>query len=124
MSCDETAEVERVLTRAFSEYNGELEGEYFPMPSSTSYPARPGGMSELEEALYSGDGVALGTSGAAGRGIFAAYSGNLLVVVNGEQHVQFVAKRVGACPAKARELLRRAESALGDAVRQSGYELV
>eukprot|EP00420_Gonyaulax_spinifera_P038645 CAMPEP_0197878022 /NCGR_PEP_ID=MMETSP1439-20131203/6518_1 /TAXON_ID=66791 /ORGANISM="Gonyaulax spinifera, Strain CCMP409" /LENGTH=536 /DNA_ID=CAMNT_0043497399 /DNA_START=87 /DNA_END=1697 /DNA_ORIENTATION=- len=124
MSTDEASEVERILTRAFLEYTGELEGEYFPMPTSKSYPPRPGGMSSAEEALLTGQGVAIGSSGATGRGIFASDSGNLVVVVNGEQHVQFVAKRKAAAPVKAAALIKGAEDALREAVRQSGYDLV
>eukprot|EP00418_Pyrodinium_bahamense_P012883 CAMPEP_0179118768 /NCGR_PEP_ID=MMETSP0796-20121207/55876_1 /TAXON_ID=73915 /ORGANISM="Pyrodinium bahamense, Strain pbaha01" /LENGTH=653 /DNA_ID=CAMNT_0020817241 /DNA_START=84 /DNA_END=2042 /DNA_ORIENTATION=- len=119
MSIDECCEVERVCARAFLELTGDLEGEYFPMPSSMSYPPRPGGMSDEEERSLAGNGLILGSSNAVGRGVFVTHAGDLAVVVNGEQHVEFLARRQDMSPREAKARIQILAESMRDAIRQS-----
>lgn len=122
MSVVERCEVERVLTNAFLELTGDLAGEYFPMPSSTSYPYQLGGMSEEQERALVGDGIMLGTADAMGRGIFITGSGDLIVSVNGEHHLQMISKQKSS-PQEAVARFKCLDEALKDVVRQEGYDL-
>jgi hypothetical protein len=121
-SLDERCEVERVLARAFLELNGEMEGDYFPMPSSDSYPPKPGGMTEEQELALLGDGLVLGTADAIGSGVFSTAKGNLMVLVNGGCHLQIISKPDGSSPQEVSTRAEYIEQALRDAIRQDGYD--
>jgi len=121
-SLDERCEVERVLARAFLELNGDMEGEYFPMQSSNSYPVKPGGMTEEEEVALLGDGLVLGTADATGSGVYSTTKGNLMVLVNGGCHLQIISKQNGSSPQEVSARAKYLEQALRDAVRQDGYD--
>jgi len=121
-SLDERCEVERVLARAFLELNGDMEGEYFPMPSSDSYLVKPGGMTEQEEVTLLGDGLVLGNADATGRGVFSTAKRNLMVLVNGDCHLQIISKQDGSSLEEVSERGKYLEQALRDAIRQDGYD--
>lgn len=121
-SLDERCEVERVLAKAFLEFNGDMEGEYFPMPSSNSYPPKPGGMTEEQELALLGDGLVLGTADATGRGVFSTAKGNLLVLVNDGCHLKIISKQDGSPSQEVSLRAKFMEQALCDAVRQDGYD--
>jgi len=124
MDADERCEVERVCTRAFLELSGDLEGEYFPLATSMSYPPRPGGMTAEEETAVAGNGVIVGPSDATGRGIFIANSGDLAATVNGEEHIEFFTRCPNMSPSAAKARIQCIESSVRDSIRQSGFDFV
>lgn len=122
MSIDERCEVERVCAHAFLELTGDLEGDYYPLPSSMSYPPRPGGMTEAEECDLAGNGLILGSSDATGRGIFMTTKGDLAVVVNGENHMEFITRCPCMTAKAAQARIQNIENCVRDAIRQSGFD--
>lgn len=122
MVSDERNEVERLVTRALGEFSGELHGEYFPMNSSTSYIAKPGGMSQDDEKALLPRGVDLWAGlGASGRGVYEAQSGALVCINCGSagHHILFIGQ-----PGASMDDVERLESAVAESLRQDGYLLV
>jgi len=124
MAQDERLEAERVLTKAFMELTGTLEGEYYPMRTSTSYLSKPGGMTEEEEKANLFGGMILRTFEASGCGVFTTYSDSISILVNGDCHLQLVLKKALATRKESEATLRFVEAALSEALRQDGYALV
>merc|ERR1711972_597626 len=124
MSTDEANEVERVLTDALLELHGEFEGEYYPLPSSCSYPARIGGMSEQEAKSLEKSGMLFSAPECSGRGVFANTAMDVAVLVNHESHVQFVVKPPLGDNETGRTRLRSLEKVMRDALKLSGYDLI
>jgi len=82
MTPDELTEFERVATDALGELKGELEGEYFPLANSSSYLAKPGGMSAQEAESLAVHGFLFQTADPTGRGVFADQEHRFAVFVN------------------------------------------
>mmetsp|Transcript_35987 Transcript_35987/g.99175 ORF Transcript_35987/g.99175 Transcript_35987/m.99175 type:complete len:502 (-) Transcript_35987:242-1747(-) len=114
MSVDERTEVERVVTAALLEMQGQFEGRYFPLQASQSYPACPGGMSTSDEASLAASNLLFEAAEASGRGIFATESRDVGVWLNADSHFRILAKDVGKL------------QCLGDTIvmvlRRDGYE--
>lgn len=122
MSPDQRGEVERVLSKALLELTGELEGEYYPMPSSQSYPARPGGMTlEEEQFLRSSSLLFKPKSGDSSyQGVFTNSVGDVAAWVNESSHVRFLVFKAGNEGEAKLELFQNAVAA---ALKQDGYAL-
>merc|ERR1711862_308518 len=56
-SSDERLEVERAISSACLEFVGQFAGQYYPLPSSPSFVAQPGGMSESEQQTLLAQGL-------------------------------------------------------------------
>jgi len=105
---DERRKLEEIVTKALTNLNGELEGDYFPLAGSQSYSAKPGGMSSEEEEklrtdhflfqepdstlLISGD---MHRDWPDARGIFCNKAKNALVWVNEEDHLRIISMEMG-----------------------------
>jgi len=124
MTQDERLEAERVLTKAFMELTGTLEGEYYPMRTSSSYLSKPGGMTEEEEKANLFGGMILRTFEASGCGVFTTYNESISILVNGDSHLQLVLKKALATRKESEASLSFVEAALSEALRQDGYALV
>jgi len=122
MTTDQRGEVERVLSKALLELTGDLEGEYYPMPSSPSYPARPGGMTADEENLLAKRGLLFKppTDDASCRGVFANRAFDVAAWVNEASHVRFLVFQAGD---EAEARLERFQNAVAAALKQDGYAL-
>lgn len=120
---DELLEVERVLSKALLELTGELSGEYYPLRSSMSFQARPGGMSFEEENAFSLKALAFTAEphNSAGKGIFMNLAGSAVACVNQKDHVRFVVLKEGE---EGKDMLARFEGAVAAALVQEGYALV
>lgn len=123
MSPDERFEVERVLTETLLELHGELEGEYYPMPSSQSFPARMGGMSQKEAKALEKSGMLFNASEPSGRGVFANADLDVAVLVNHESHLEIVVKPPLGDNETGAARLRSLEKVMRDALKLSGYDL-
>jgi len=122
MSRDETQEAERVLVEALLGLHGEFEGEYFPMPTSQSFPARIGGMTSKEAKVLEKQGLFFQAEEPNGRGVFANADLDVAVLVNGESHAQIVVKPPAGDNDIGTKRVARLEQALRDAVKSSGYD--
>lgn len=122
MSPDELREVERVVSRALLEMSGELEGEYYPLRRSSSFPALPGGMLEADEVMLASKGFLFPFASPNGRGVYANTAKNAAVWVNEGSHVQIVVKRTGD-DSQDMARAKNIEGVLRDAVKQTGYSL-
>lgn len=123
MCKDERCEAERVICKALLELTGELAGQYFPLPSSDSFPARPGGMSSAEACALAAKGLLFKVPGSdpAGRGIFATVAGDAAAIVNNQSHVHFVVLTGGK---EGTAKLVRFQQAVALALAQDGHELL
>jgi len=135
ISRDERNEVERIVTRAFTELSGSFEGEYLPLASSTSYFLQPAGMDEKQEAELERNGLlfqepdsplvlACGTGRhwPEGRGIFANLAHSFAVWVNEEDHVRFITTQAGDGLREAFAQFCHAESLVRQALQQEGQD--
>lgn len=100
-SADERRAVESQVVQILSSMEGILQGEYLPLHGSDSYPARPGGMSDTEEArlheagllFEEPDAPVLVSSGYAmdwpdARGVFVDHDQNIALYINELDHVR------------------------------------
>merc|ERR1719424_1121465 len=105
---EERRKLEEVVTKALAGLTGELEGDYYPLAGSTSYAAKPGGMTTEEEEklrndhfLFQEPDSTLLISGAMhrewpdARGIFCNKVKNALVWVNEEDHLRVISMEMG-----------------------------
>jgi len=103
ISFEKRRELEKLITGALLNMDGDLKGDYFPLHGSKSYTAKPSGMSlDKEEELRScgnlfqePDSTLLLASGMGrhwpdGRGVFENQGKNLFVWVGEEDHMRIV----------------------------------
>lgn len=127
-SKEQLSEVERIVAQALSEFSGDFEGEYMPLPGSTSYPAYPdGGGQDLMQALRA-QGLMIDVKSPEGRGVFTTTARDVAIWVNNDGcHAQFLVLPKGgdsAAEAAAWARLEVIEGIVADAVKQDGYEYV
>jgi len=122
MTIDQRVEVERVLSKALLELTGELEGEYYPLATSCSYPARPGGMTAEEEHMLESKSLLFKkTSGdVSGQGVYANNAGDIAAWINEEGHVRFLVCKSGP---EGVTKLNYFVHAVAMALKQDGYDL-
>eukprot|EP00928_Gymnodinium_smaydae_P084198 TRINITY_DN6745_c0_g1_i2.p1 TRINITY_DN6745_c0_g1~~TRINITY_DN6745_c0_g1_i2.p1 ORF type:complete len:425 (-),score=96.72 TRINITY_DN6745_c0_g1_i2:23-1297(-) len=113
---DELEDVERVAVKALQTLSDTLEGEYLPLRGSTTYCARPAGMSREEELALKAKGLLLAAANPCGRGVYCSNSKDVAVWINGESHLQILSKD----PAKCESI----ENALRHALAQDGFILM
>lgn len=124
MSSAEAQEAERVLIRALTELEGDLEGDYFPLPASSSCPLRPGGASPEESDCLLQKGLLFSAPEPAGRGIFVSRDEELALWINeARAHVQVLLKPCVSSDAIGQQVERLVQ-ALHGSVQESGYALV
>jgi creatine kinase len=106
---EERRKIETILTKALTNLEGDLKGDYFPLAGSESYAAKKGGMSAEEEEelrkdhfLFQEPDSTLLISGAMhrdwpdARGIFHNVDKNALVWLNEEDHMRIISMEMGA----------------------------
>jgi len=133
-SFDERREVERTVVGALSELSGALEGEYYPLAASGSYPAKPKGMLPSDAKDLEAAGVlfkepkahqqlaaGFGRDWPDARGVFASDDRGFAAWVNEEEHVTLLSTRKDGDLKAAFASLCAAEKALGLALQQDGY---
>mmetsp|Transcript_92424 Transcript_92424/g.266854 ORF Transcript_92424/g.266854 Transcript_92424/m.266854 type:complete len:640 (+) Transcript_92424:92-2011(+) len=124
LSLDEACEIERVLTETLLSLTGDFAGDYFPLPSSQSYPARIGGMTPQEaKALEKGGMLFEGAGEASGRGVFANSDFDVAVLVNANSHLELMVRPPLGDNEAGEARLRTLERVLRDSMRLQGYEL-
>lgn len=103
ISFEERRNLEKLITGALDNLDGDLKGEYFPLHGSRSFAAKPTGMSHAEEEALRNmgnlfqepDSTLLLSSGMGrhwpdARGIFHNEGKNLFVWVGEEDHIRIV----------------------------------
>jgi len=133
-SQDERREVERVLTSALCDLDGECQGNYYPLSGSTSFATRPSGMTIAEEveleshrALFWEPDSAIAISSGVGRewpdarGVFFASSGRCWAWLNEEDHLRLFSSRSGSDLRAAFGQLCRVNSSLVQSLQQQGH---
>jgi len=106
---EERRKIENVVTKALTNFDGELAGEYYPLAGSQSYAPKPGGMTPEEEEklreehflfqepdstlLISGD---MHRDWPDARGCFHNNDKNCVVWVNEEDHLRIISMEMGA----------------------------
>ena len=121
-SLDERREVERAISSACLEFVGQFAGQYYPLPSSPSFVAQPGGMSESEQQTLLAQGLLFDSTDAAGRGIFANDARDVAVWVNADSHACIVVKQSSSAGIEeAEQRLGLLEAALRQALQQDGF---
>eukprot|EP00928_Gymnodinium_smaydae_P078956 TRINITY_DN63002_c0_g1_i1.p1 TRINITY_DN63002_c0_g1~~TRINITY_DN63002_c0_g1_i1.p1 ORF type:complete len:214 (+),score=51.54 TRINITY_DN63002_c0_g1_i1:91-732(+) len=123
-SPDERLETERAVSQACLELTGQFSGQYFPMPSSLSFAAQPGGMTSGEAQALKAHGLMFDSREAAGRGVFANDARDVAVWVNADQHINIVVKQRGPLgTADAEQRIGLLESSLRQTLQQDGLFL-
>eukprot|EP00927_Polykrikos_kofoidii_P083263 TRINITY_DN8487_c3_g1_i1.p1 TRINITY_DN8487_c3_g1~~TRINITY_DN8487_c3_g1_i1.p1 ORF type:complete len:620 (-),score=127.35 TRINITY_DN8487_c3_g1_i1:118-1977(-) len=134
MTVAQRREVEQRLAGAFLKLGGELEGHYYPLRGSSTYPGRPGGMSLAEEeqlrdadALFDAPTSALILSSGAGRnwpearGVFLSRRGNFMAWVNSEEdHLRLTAWGKGGDLWSVLSRAAEVEMLLGESISGGG----
>merc|ERR1711957_594128 len=103
ISFEKRRELEKLITGALLNMDGDLKGDYFPLHGSKSYTAKPTGMTEEKEdqlrktgnLFQEPDSTLLLASGMGrhwpdGRGVFENEGKNLFVWVGEEDHLRIV----------------------------------
>jgi len=116
------------------ELRGNLQGEYFPLAASHSYPCKPGGMGQEDAALLSASGAlfqepkarallaaGVGRDWPDARGVFYSRDAGFAAWVNQEEHLMLIARRSDGDLRAAFGCLCAAERTLGTALEQEGY---
>ena len=106
---EERRKIEAILTKALTNLEGDLAGDYFPLAGSESYEPKKGGMTAEEEEelrkdhfLFQEPDSTLLISGAMhrdwpdARGIFHNKDKNALVWLNEEDHMRIISMEMGA----------------------------
>mmetsp|Transcript_107728 Transcript_107728/g.310173 ORF Transcript_107728/g.310173 Transcript_107728/m.310173 type:complete len:667 (+) Transcript_107728:96-2096(+) len=124
MSPDEIREVERVITEALLGLHGEFQGEYFPLPSSDSFPACMGGMSDQDQKTLCKSGLMFDSAESSGRGIFANGTFDVAVLVNSSSHVELVVRPPLGDNLTGAARLWSLEKVVRDSLRLSGHDIV
>eukprot|EP00929_Paragymnodinium_shiwhaense_P045430 TRINITY_DN23211_c0_g1_i1.p1 TRINITY_DN23211_c0_g1~~TRINITY_DN23211_c0_g1_i1.p1 ORF type:complete len:535 (-),score=110.70 TRINITY_DN23211_c0_g1_i1:205-1746(-) len=134
LSATQRQEVEQRLVAGLLKLEAKLDGNYYPLRASATYPGRPQGMTEAEEKRLQEAGVlllpptsALVLASSAGRnwpharGVFTSRSGQLTAWVNSEEdHLCLFLKLPGDSLAEAYADLCKAEAQLHHGVAGSG----
>jgi len=140
-SLEERREVERAVVEALWTMCHGLEGEYFPSAGSTSYPARPKGISQKQEAELAQQGITLevpdsdvmlssgyGRHWPDARGTFVGSElptilgqRQYAVWINEEDHLRMATMQPGDGIKDALDRLNRLHSALEAALQQIGH---
>ncbi|CAJ1362211.1 unnamed protein product, partial [Effrenium voratum] len=118
-SAGECCEVERVLTKALFEMNGELEGEYFAL--SPTHPLCPGGITNEEKKTLESKSLLFPATELAGRGVYLTESGELALWLNAGKHVQVLVNK--SVKDQMPQKLDAVVSALRGPLCQDGYQL-
>eukprot|EP00927_Polykrikos_kofoidii_P011276 TRINITY_DN14771_c0_g1_i2.p1 TRINITY_DN14771_c0_g1~~TRINITY_DN14771_c0_g1_i2.p1 ORF type:complete len:1817 (+),score=313.81 TRINITY_DN14771_c0_g1_i2:54-5504(+) len=108
----------------------DLSGDYYPLRGSSSYAAKPGGMTDSEELRLSGQGflfrapdaklmlsAGVGRCWPAARGVWAARGGGFAAWINQEDHLRLFSARSGSDLAGAFCRFALAEAALRKALQ-------
>lgn len=114
----ECCEVERLLTKALLEMDGELQGDYYALGS---HPLKPGGLSASEKDSLGSKKLLFEAKDIAGRGIYVTEKEDLALWINAEKHLQILVHQ------SAKSLLPQkidmVVSALSGPLIQDGYTL-
>lgn len=84
----ECCEVERLLTKALIEMDGELQGDYFAM--GTTHPLSPGGLGASEKAALESKKLMFESKDLSGRGVYLTEKEDLALWINAEKHLQIL----------------------------------
>lgn len=84
----ECCEVERLLTKALMEMDGELQGDYFAM--GTTHPLSPGGLGSTEKAALESKKLMFESKELSGRGVYLTEKEDLALWINAEKHLQIL----------------------------------
>jgi len=124
MDTEEVCEVERILTEALGELDGDFGGEYYPLQTSQSYMFKPGGMTKAEKDELEECGYHFSAQQAAGRGIFTNKAKDMGVLVNNRAHLELIVKPHQGDSQSAPRRLKTFEKVFGDILTAQGYSLV
>ena len=143
-SLEERREVERLAAAALLTLDGDLAGDYFPLPGSLSYAGKPEGTSESDVEQLRSAGYMFERSNSAtvrssgmdrewpdARGVFCAPTpqagigqGALLVWVNEEDHLRLMALERSPDLRAAFDKFARAANGIEHALRDQGFGYV
>jgi len=97
-SPDERREAERALVEALKKLPPSLQGEYYPLQASCSYPLKPGGMSSQEARMLKEGGLGLAATAGAmqqewpdARGVYESADKEFAALINREAHLELFA---------------------------------
>lgn len=116
---NECCEVERLLTKALLEMDGDLQGEYFPFGSN--HPLNPGGLSASEKALLESKKLLFESKDFTGRGVYLNEKEDVAIWINAEKHLQILVHS-----SAKQHLVHKIDmivSALEGPLNQDGYTL-
>merc|ERR1711941_154320 len=113
-----------MLSEALMSLQGQFEGDYYPLESSTSYRAIPTGMSQEDAKTMEANGLLFKAVKVAGKGVFTNSSKDIAALINAGAHLQLIAKVKQGGEAEARTRLQMLQSVVRDDIKQSGYDLV
>eukprot|EP00746_Dinoflagellata_sp_MGD_P168088 gnl/MRDRNA2_/MRDRNA2_99243_c0_seq1.p1 gnl/MRDRNA2_/MRDRNA2_99243_c0~~gnl/MRDRNA2_/MRDRNA2_99243_c0_seq1.p1 ORF type:complete len:1795 (-),score=347.69 gnl/MRDRNA2_/MRDRNA2_99243_c0_seq1:142-5526(-) len=135
ISKDARRQVEKILTDSLSGLQGELEGEYYPLPASASYSGMPGGMSPEDEASLQDDNMlfqepdaklrlssGMGRHWPDARGVFRSFSKDAYVWVNEEDHMRITTMQAGTDIKKAFARFCTLEQSVHEAIKKAGHD--
>eukprot|EP00440_Ansanella_granifera_P007038 gb/GFBE01007625.1/.p1 GENE.gb/GFBE01007625.1/~~gb/GFBE01007625.1/.p1 ORF type:complete len:482 (+),score=137.52 gb/GFBE01007625.1/:1-1446(+) len=120
-SAAECSEAERVLSKAFMELGGDLEGEYFPF--SKNFPLRPGGILPEEVNDLQSKCLHFQAADANGRGVFLTHGEDVACWINESKHLQILVKQGLPDEELTRKIDAVAKSLHGSLI-QDGYSLI
>eukprot|EP00435_Cladocopium_sp_Y103_P049962 s483_g15.t1 len=87
----ECCEVERLLTKALIEMDGELQGDYFAMGTTHPLsPGAPGGLGASEKAALESKKLMFESKDLSGRGVYLTEKEDLALWINAEKHLQIL----------------------------------
>jgi len=115
----ECCEVERLLTKALLEMDGDLQGEYFPLGSN--HPLNPGGLSASEKSLLESKKLLFESKDFTGRGVYLTEKEDVAIWINAEKHLQILVHS-----SAKQHLVHKIDmivSALAGPLNQDGYTL-
>lgn len=114
----ECCEVERLLTKALMEMDGELAGEYYAF---AAHPMNPGGLSSKEKDSLASKKLLFESFDAAGRGIYVTEKEDVALWVNAEKHLQILVHQ--SAQGELQHKVAMVVSALQGPLIQDGYTL-
>lgn len=133
-SFDERRAAEAALVQALLALSGDFQGDYFPLADSTSYDAKPGGLSPEEEDAMRAERLLFEEPDSAvrisagyardwpdGRGVFVAESRSIAAWINEVDHLRLTAMESGCDLKHAFERLTSALSAIEAELKALGY---
>jgi len=133
-SMDARRGVEQAVVGALSELTGTLEGEYFPLTSSSSYGLKPCGMGQDDAKELKADGIlfqepkapellaaGVGRDWPDARGVFTSKDHRFAAWVNEEEHLSLIVSRQDGNLKDAFACLCSVEKALSHSLQQEGH---